>query len=70
MKDVADLLRAYVGDDRLPALLDDLAISETATSNRLWAEFVRRLRRAAGLPDRDLPDEPRLLLDLMGDEHA
>lgn len=58
-----DVLIAYVGADRLPQLITDL--EEAGSDNKLWQEFMRRLRRQAGIALPSAADEPKALLDLM-----
>lgn len=65
MKDVADTLARYAGPDRLKDLLADLEQGETAQGNLFWREYLRRIRRSAGLERPDAPPEPKALLDLI-----
>lgn len=63
MVDVVAIFVKYVGTDKLPALLDDLATCDTAQHNKLFAELVRRCKRAAQIGD--APVTRGGLLDLM-----
>ena len=52
MKDVVAVLRAHTRDDaELRALVEELATTHTAQHNIIFAEFVRRIRKAAGIPE-------------------
>lgn len=64
MKDVATVLRGYVGD-RLPQLLADLEATNSGQTNIYFREFLRRIRRGAGLPVPVSEKEPKALLALM-----
>lgn len=64
MKDVVLVLHKHVGDG-LSQLLLDLEASESAYSNQLFAEFLRRIRKASGITKPPDPTEPKPLLDLL-----
>lgn len=66
MIDVVNILAVHVGVAGLEPLLDDLAASDTAQSNKMFAEIIRRVRRAANIPERSVTP-PGPLLELMGD---
>ena len=52
MKDVVAILRAHTTSDTdLRALVEELATTHTAQHNIIFAEFVRRIRKAASIPE-------------------
>lgn len=70
MRDVVAVLRAHTHDDaELVNLVNELAETATAQHNIIFAEFIRRIRNAAGISE---PHKERgVLLDwLDNDEHA
>lgn len=60
MKDVAALLRKYLGDD-LELFVRELEDAPTTQGNLLWREFVNRIRKAAGIAPRPAPERGGLL---------
>jgi hypothetical protein len=71
MRDVVDALAAYAPGEQLEQLLNDLSRCESTRSNKLFAEFVRRLRRSAGLsPDLAPPGGKGPLLELMEEKET
>lgn len=67
MKEVAEVLARWAGADRLPELLRELEAA--GAGNALWLEFMRRVRRSAGLSSGwSKVDEPKALLDLVDRE--
>ena len=70
MKDVVAVFRAHTTNDQeLRALIEELATTHTAQNNIIFAEFVRRIRKAAGISE---PQKERgdLLQWLDQNEHA
>ena len=50
MKDVVAILRRYIIDEaELCDLITELGESDTAQRNIIFAEFIRRIRKAAGI---------------------
>lgn len=63
MKDVVETLRAFVGHDLEP-LLRQLEDGYSGTHNSFWREYLRRIRKKAGLPPRQIRG-PSELIDLI-----